>query len=249
VSLAAIRDLGRGYSLAFNAANAERMPVADELYANGPHLATGTVEIGDPNLGSETSRHFDLGLRKTEGDLTWAITAFVTDYVDYIYLAGTGTVDEDLPVFAFSQRDADFKGVEAELFVPIADFGDGHIDMRLFADYVEGELDTGEYLPRLPPRRAGARLQYHDDRLLTGLEVTRHDDQHKVASFEDPTPGYTMLNADLQWSIGGDREVRYDVFVRGTNLLNEDARRHTSFLKEIAPLPGRNYSIGFRTSF
>jgi iron complex outermembrane receptor protein len=58
-----------------------------------------------------------------------------------------------------------------------------------------------------------------------------------------------MLNADLQWSIGGDREVRYDVFVRGTNLLNEDARRHTSFLKEIAPLPGRNYSIGFRTSF
>lgn len=248
VSLAAIRELGSGYSLAFNTAIAERLPVADELYANGPHHATGTVEIGDPNLGVETSRHIDLGIRKSEGDLTWAVTAFATDYADYIYLRDTGLVDEELPVFAYSQADAEFAGVEAELFTPIADLGNGHIDLRLYADYVEGELDSGEHLPRLPPRRAGARIQYHNDGWIAGLEATRYDDQNKIGPLEEPTAGYTMLNADLQWTIGRDRSAQYEIFVRGTNLLDEDARRHTSFLKEVAPLPGRNYSVGFRVN-
>jgi iron complex outermembrane receptor protein len=127
--------------------------------------------------------------------------------------------------------------------------GDGHIDLRIFADYVEGELTGGEYLPRLPPRRLGARLQYHNDRLLTGLEVTEYDDQNKVSFLEEPTKGYTMLNADMRWTFASNPAVQYEFFVRGTNLLDEDARRHTSFLKETTPLPGRNYSVGFRASF
>ncbi|HUF72660.1 MAG TPA: TonB-dependent receptor [Gammaproteobacteria bacterium] len=251
VSFAAIRDLGNGFSLAMNLANAERLPVADELYANGPHLATGNIEIGDPALGSETSRHLDFGIRKTEGDLTWTVTTFVTDYDDYIYLRDTGVIDpdEELPVFAFSQANADFVGVEAELFMPIANLGNGEIDLRLFGDLVRAELASGERLPRIPPRRFGARLQYHDERLVAGIEATRHDRQDKTATYETPTPGYTMLNADLRLTVGDTMAATYEIFLRGTNLLDEDARRHTSFLKDIAPLPGRNYALGFRVSF
>jgi len=250
-SAAAIRELGRGYSLALNFASAERVPVAEELYADGPHLASGAIEVGDPTLGVETSRHFDAGLRKTSGDLTWTITAFATDYDDFVFLRDTGVVDpvEELPVFAFAQQGAQFSGLEAELFTPVATVGRGELDMRLFTDYVRGELDNGEKVPRVPPRRYGARLEYHADRLVVGIEATRYDDQDDVAPFEEPTRGYTLVGADLNWNVVPRGAMELDFFVRAANLLDEDARRHTSLVKEIAPLPGRNFALGVRASF
>ncbi len=201
LSFAGVRTLGAGYAFVVNLASAERLPVAEELYSDGPHLATGALQIGDPALQKETSRHLDVGVRKQEGDLTWSVTAFTTGYDDFIYLADTGLVDpvDDLPVFAYVQQGADFVGVEAELFTPIADLGSGEVDMRVFADFVDGELDGGSDLPRMPPRRLGARFQYHDERVLVGIEATRYAEQDKVAAFETPTEGYSLVNADFRW--------------------------------------------------
>lgn len=251
VSAAAIRELGRGYSLALNLASAERLPVAEELYADGPHLASGVIEIGDASLGVETSRHLDIGIRKAVGDLTWSITAFVTRYDDFIYLSDTGAVDplEDLRVFAFAQLDADFHGLEAEIFTPIASVGRGEVDMRLFADYVDAELAGGENVPRIPPLRFGARFEYHDDRFAAGIEATLYDDQDRVAPFEERTEGYTLVNADFNWQWTARNDMQVAFFVKGSNLLDEDARRHTSLVKEIAPLPGRNFALGVRAVF
>lgn len=251
VSMAAIRELGSGFTLTVNGASAERLPVAEELYADGPHLASGAIEIGDPSLGSETSRHFDLGIRKTADELTWAITAFVTHYDDFIYLRDTGVVDpiESLPIFSFAQQDAEFTGVEAELFTPIAQVGAGELDLRLFADFVDAKLDSGDNVPRIPPLRYGARLAYHSVRLVAGLEVAQYADQKDVAPFEDPTGGYSLVSADLEWDFAALNGMDFSVFVRGTNLLDEDARRHTSLVKDIAPLPGRNLAFGVRAMF
>lgn len=251
LSFAGVRELGNDYSLVLNLALAERLPVAEELYAFGPHLASGAIEIGDPSLTEETAQHFDIGIRKSAGDLTWSVTAFFTSYDDFIFLSDTGVVDpdEELPIFAFAQQGADLQGLEAELFTPVATVGEGELDLRIYADYVEGELSNGENLPRVPPLRYGSRLQYHDERFLAGVEATRYDDQDETAPFEEPTGGYTMVNADFTWQLATARGVELDLFVRGTNLTDEDARKHTSLVKEIAPLPGRNYSVGVRSRF
>ncbi|MDX1562449.1 MAG: TonB-dependent receptor [Gammaproteobacteria bacterium] len=251
LSAAAVRELSGGRSLALNWVTAERLPVAEELFANGPHLANAAIEIGDPTLGSETSRHFDIGLRKTTGMLRWSVTAFSTDYSDFIYLRDTGVVDpdEDLPVFMFSQQDARFRGIEAEVFTPIAQAGDGEIDLRLFTDFVDAELANGQNVPRIPPRRYGARLAYHATRYVVGLDATRYAAQNSIAPFETPTPGYTMVSADFDWSIDTAGMRDFSVFVRGTNLLDRDARRHSSLVKEFVPLPGRNLMVGVRASF
>jgi iron complex outermembrane receptor protein len=251
-SFAAIRRIADDYALALHLAIAQRLPVAEELYADGPHLASSTFEIGDPTLGEETSRHLDIGLRKTAGPLTWTVTAFYTSFADFIFLGETGMEDLEsgLPIFAYAQQDADVTGIEAELFTPIAELAMGELDLRVYADYVEGELDSGENLPRLPPLRAGARLQYHDDRLAMGIEAARYAKQDRTAAFEEPTPGYTMVNADFNWMFpasNGGPEL--SVFLKGNNLLDEDARRHTSLVKDIAPLPGRNYQVGVRALF
>ena len=39
------------------------------------------------------------------------------------------------------------------------------------------------------------------------------------------------------------------VFVRGTNLTDEDARQHTSPLKDTMPLPGQSIQLGLRYDF
>ncbi len=251
LSLAGIRNLDDGYSFVVNAALAQRLPVAEELYADGPHLATQSIEIGDPNIGVETSRHLDIGLRSSEGETSWSVTAFLTSYADFIYLANTGQLDEEdeLGIFLFSQDDADFSGIEAELFTPVFVRGESEIDLRIFADYVRGELGNGENLPRMPPLRYGFRVQYHDERLLAGLEVTDYDEQDRTAATETPTAGYTMVNADLNWTVTTPGGTAFEIFLTGSNLLDEDARRHTSFVKDTVPLPGRNLAAGFRSHF
>src|SRR5690606_20340508 len=108
LSAAAIRRLAGDVSVSVNAARAERVPAAEELYSNGPHLASRTFEIGSPLLGVETSNHVDIGVRRTDGRITWALTAFRTDYDGFIHLAATGTVDAEtrLPIYAYRQQDA-----------------------------------------------------------------------------------------------------------------------------------------------
>lgn len=251
LSAAAIRRIAGGYSIALNLASAERLPAAEELFANGPHLASGVIERGNAALGTEAAQHLDIGVRKAEGDLSWSITAFRTDYDDFIFLRNTGAydIDEDLPIFEFDQRDAKLTGLEAELFRPVASIGAGELDLRLFGDYVRAKLDDGENVPRIPPLRFGARLAYHADRFAVGLEATRYRGQNDVAPFETPTAGYTLVGADLRWSWTRSSDADVTLFVRGSNLLDEDARRHSSLVKDIAPLPGRNYSIGLRATF
>jgi iron complex outermembrane receptor protein len=135
------------------------------------------------------------------------------------------------------------------VFVPLMEEGQNGVDMRLFADYVQGELATGEKVPRLPPLRYGGRFQFHSERFLVGLEATRYDDQDDIAPFETATDGYTLVNADFRWRLGVGTDAELELFANATNLGDELARKHTSFVKDVAPLPGRNYAIGLRSRF
>jgi iron complex outermembrane receptor protein len=251
LSIGGVRPFGDGYSFVATFARSERLPVTEELYSDGPHLATGAVQIGDPALGKETAQHVDLGFRGELERASWSVTTFHTQFDDFIYLADTGDVDseDDLPIFAFVQGDAEFSGVEAELFVPLIAEGGNEVDLRLFADYVRGELDNGESLPRLPPLRYGARLEYHSERLLVGVEGTRYDEQDDIAPFESETPGYFLLNADFRWRLATAGGTDVELFLNATNLGDDEARKHTSFVKDLAPLPGRNYALGIRSRF
>ena len=251
LSLAGVRTLSSGYSVAVNVALAERLPEAEELYSDGPHLATGVVQLGDSTLTEEASTHLDVGLRRTDGDLTWSVTAFRTRYADFIYLDDTGgvDVDADLPIFAFTRQDADFVGVEAEVFTPIATLGRGEVDMRLFADYVRGELRSGAICLVCPHRDSvrassittSACSQASRPLVTTSRRRSRHTRRLPTA--------YTMLNADFRWQVNTATGMQLELFVNASNLGDEEARKHTSFVKEIAPLPGRNFALGVRSHF
>jgi iron complex outermembrane receptor protein len=81
------------------------------------------------------------------------------------------------------------------------------------------------------------------------MEATKYADQDEVAAFEIPTAGYTMVNADFRWRVLTERGMELELFANGTNLTDEEARKHTSFVKDLAPLPGHNYAVGVRSRF
>ncbi|MBM4197776.1 MAG: TonB-dependent receptor [Gammaproteobacteria bacterium] len=242
-------DFAKDWSLALNLSHAERHPSATELYADGPHLAVRRFEIGDPDLESETALSADLTLRATAGDIGLSLTVFANSFSDFIFPAATGDIEDDLPVVEYRQQDARFLGFEAELGLPIAELADGTLSARLIADYVRGRLDNGGgNVPQLPPLRVGGELAYDRDRFSASLAATRYADQDHVADSELPTDGYTQLDIDLSYRfpVGDDRLLAY---LRGTNLLDEEARRASSSLKEFAPLPGIGVTAGLRFEF
>lgn len=248
---------------------AQRAPSIEELFAGGPHLATGTFEVGDAALDEETSTNVDLSLARTAGRWTWRATLFYNRIDDFIFQSeqdrdGNGVADrveedfsgdpaEVLPaeetgallLVHHTQTDAELYGFEAETVLNLLDDARGHVDLRVWADHVRGERTGGEDLPRIPPLRFGAGVDWWRGPWSAGLEYLRVTAQDRTAPLETETAGYDMLDLHAAWSRSWG-PGRLHVFLHARNLLDEEARRHVSFLKDRAPLPGRSLLLGVR---
>lgn len=247
-SLGVVRDLGSVWSVAASLARSVKLPAAEELYANGPHIASQAFEIGDPDLSEEVGLGIDLSLRKQTGRLTGEITFFRQDFDDFIVQGFTGIVDDGLNVLQYRQADAELSGVELEARIELLDRDGRHLHLQLMGDRVTGELAGGENLPRIPPLRLGAGLHFHSERWSATSEVRWIDGQNDVAPNETPTDGYTLLNASLGYRLLLKNRI-VDILLRGRNLGDEEARSHTSLLKNVAPLPGRDISLSVALLF
>lgn len=255
------------WSLGVALARSERAPNAQERYADGPHPGTNAYEIGDPNLGIETSTAIDLTLRKRAGFTTGSLTLFTNRFDGFVFEQPTGLyavaqddhfdfVDADHPeaaeglaVYRFTQTDASFQGFEAELVVHLHNGGPDRLDLFFAADTVRGkETSNGRPLPRITPNRTKVGLEWTRGPFNLGGEVLMVAAQHRITANELPTDGHTLISAHAGYRFATGRTA-WDFFLRGTNLGNAEARVHTSFLKDIIPLPGRSVHAGVRMSF
>lgn len=278
-----VYTISPSYNVAFSAAYTERPPTYIELFANGPHIATGAFEIGDPTLGKEDALSFDLSLRKTTGRVTGSISVFYNRFSDFITASPTGEFsepeeegEEGLPIFAFDAADSYFVGGELAATIhffehpgqePVAaatstDIKGGkgvvtdtihnphHLHLDLKADYVYAQNEeTSRSLPRVTPFRTSAALVYGwHDRFSARIEGQYVHEQNRTAQFELPTDSYFLLNASVSYRLPV-RSAELEVYLKGTNLTDAEARVHTSFLKDIAPLAGRGALLGLRASF
>ena len=250
----------RGTSLSFGAtwqfqpdlalygtlSRSQRLPTAEELYATGPHAATRTVELGDPDLDRETAINAELGLRRTQGPVTFDVSVYRNEVDDFIYAADTGAdPGAGYRVVEYRQADAVLQGIEGSVSWQAT----SSTGLTLFGDSVRGRLKDGGDLPRIPADRLGARI---DQRLTAGfsaqLEATQVMRQDNTADYETETGDYTLLGAGLNWR-GQLGESDVLLYLRGNNLLNEKARQHSSFIKDEVLLPGRNLTVGARLVF
>ncbi len=232
----------------------ERAPSTEELFSNGPHLATGVFEVGDTTLGKETARGLEATAKIGDEAISLTINGFYTSYRDFIFENDTGaTVDvngELLPMLQFAATDATFKGFEAQLDAELFHVGAFHIHLHGAGDYVRATAKnspTGN-LPRIPPATALIALEANSAFFDLRGELDHALAQEKTGAGELPTDSYSVYNlyATIK-PMGEDSPV--SLRIAAMNLTNEDARLHTSFLKDIAPLPGRNLKISVQGKF
>lgn len=234
------------YSLAATVSSTQRLPTAEELYADGLHTATRTYERGDAKLGKETSNNIDLTLRKQGGNTRFSLSAYYNHIQDFIYGQTLDEVD-GLQLIQYAQRDASFTGVEGEIRQAVHP----RVGVSLMGDYVRARFDDGpgsRNIPRIPAARTGLRVDGNWQGWEGLVEVWRVFAQDDTADFESRTAGYNVVNLGASYAM---RMSGFDTqfYARIDNLTNQLAYAHTSFIKNDAPLPGRNFLLGARLAF
>ncbi len=270
VSAGATYEYTAGFELGISGTRSQRAPTIEELFADGPHLASNTFEIGDVNLGEETSHNVEIFWRKVDGRFRFDFTLFYNDVSDFIFLQsndlnGDGIADRVEPDFLETgeivdeddalllvnqtQTDAEFWGFELETRITVFDDLRGSAELRVWTDYVDGKLDVGGNVPRLPPLRFGGGLEWERGQAYAGVSAVRVTEQDDPGALETETDGYTMINIHAGYTVllGNGRSLTF--FARGTNLADEEARRAASFVKDLAPLPGTSGLFGIRASY
>lgn len=223
-------------------------------------------ELADADLALEKSNNIDLTFRKHQGDVGILLNAFFNKIDDYYYQQDTGYFAEsghdheeeaeqeehedehehegELPVYVFTHEDAEFYGVEAQLIWQ----QNSHWKTTFFSDFVHAELTDGRYLPRTPPLRFGADVDFTHGRISASINWTHYSDQNKVATLESSTDGYDMLDLLVNYRMPINT-ADLVLFFKVENVTDTEARVHTSFIKDVAPRPGRNVSVGIRGVF
>jgi iron complex outermembrane receptor protein len=249
-------------SLAFT--HSQRAPQIQELFSNGVHEATHSYELGNANLNKELSNNLDLGYRYNADWMTAELNLFHNWVGDYIYQQRNGSVfnrDSEameaacsagascIPVLTSRQTAAIFKGFEAQTVFPLMQNRYGAVDLTLFGDYTRGTFEQGGNVPRMPPLRYGLQLSYEKSDWSTNARLTRGEAQNHAGEHDSNTPGYLLLNLGTQYRVASFGDSEMLLFAKGKNLLNENIRNSTSYMRNFAPEPGRSAEIGVRISY
>jgi len=236
-----------GLRLGINANRAARAPVAEELFADGPHAATQQYEIGDPGLKLETAWGTEAYLRGQIGTASVSLTGFASWFDDYVYLAAAGETLDDLPVYRQLQGSARYYGAEAQASVPLATLGRFTVSTDLSGSYVRATLGDGSPVPRIPPLNLKGDLIAASERVQARVGLDWSAAQNRVLAPETPTDAFVMVNASLAWKpLHGNENVT--VIASADNLFDAAGRRATSFTRDYVPMAGRNLKLSLRVS-
>lgn len=250
-----LKELPGGLVASATAQHVERAPRAPELFSRGPHDATGTFDIGNPNLKVEVAHSLEIGLRRAAGPLRFEATAFYTRFKGFIFRHFTGvTCDDDfgscgvgteLKQAVYAQKDALFRGAEFQSQLDVAPLWQGTWGVEARADAVRATFTDGTSVPRIPPLRIGGGLFWRDASWLARVSLVHAFAHTQIAANETPTAGYNLLKAEVSYTRKlprtpfGVQQVTLGIV--GDNLLDEDIRNAASFKKDEVLLPGRNF--------
>jgi iron complex outermembrane receptor protein len=247
-SLGAAYNLSPDWRAGLTLSRSARAPSIDELFANGPHAGTQAFEVGDPNLDPEKSLGIEASLRRHKGPVTLTATAYYNRFSNFIFQAPTGEVEDDLPVYRYLQGKAKYYGFEVEANAELGHAFGIHWDGDLLADYVHATVEDFGPAPQIPPFRLLGGITANGGPVEGRLEVEHAFRQDRNAPLETETDGYTLVNASLDWHPIEDRPGVV-LGIAANNIFDIVARRHSSLLKDYAPLAGRDIRLNARFEF
>ena len=252
-----VQSLDDGWQWSVAYSHAERAPAIEELFSNAGilaeedwvvHAATEAIELGAPNLDSETSNNVDFSVSRSWGGHFVEAVLYHNQFSDYIGLLNTGLEVDAVSVYRYEQTDAVFSGLELTSVWALGEFASGDMALTFNGDVSRGRLDSGlGFVPRMPANRLFAQLDWRGDEFYVWARTIHAFEQDRVAVNEEPTESYTKLDAGLEWVPSEASD--WTLFASLRNIADEEIRLHTSFLKDIAPEQGRGFEIGIRGQF
>jgi iron complex outermembrane receptor protein len=247
-ALGASYEPAPGLKIGVNVSRAERAPSAEELLSSGPHVASQSFEVGDPDLVKEKSWGGELYVRAERGPFELSASIFASRFNDYIYQSFTGAMIDELPVLQYFQDDARYWGFEASASAKLFQAAGFQFVADGVADYVRATVENSGPAPRIPPFRLLTGVEAQSPKLDARVEAEFISEQDRLAPFENPTEGFTLVNASVEWRPGG-RHSHSAFILSANNIFNVDARRHASLTREFAPIAGRDIRLSARFSF
>ena len=243
--------LNENWSIGLSVAHTERVPNHDELFVFGEHHATETIEHGDRNLKNERSNSIDVTLSWANQGKTFTMTPYFNDFSSYIALLDTGVVQfhehdgesEALPVLLHQNIPAEFYGFEFQGNVPLS----SNYGLNYWGDYVRAKNKNGGDLPRIPPLTLGSGLSYQWNTLQASIDLEHKFSQSDTAAGELKTDDFTNLSLTMNYELPYVKGL--NAFIKGDNLLDEEKRSHTSFLKDKSLMGQRSFIFGIEGSF
>ncbi|MBI5086357.1 MAG: TonB-dependent receptor [Acidobacteria bacterium] len=228
-------------ALVVNYMHSYRAPALEELYNMGPHPGNLAFEIGNPDLRREKSDGVEASMRHQSGRVRLEASAFSYQMHDFVYFQPAGTEVDGLPVYYYRQHDARFLGAEARLQFLLA----RSLWLNTGLDYVDANLTgSGINLPRIPPGRGRAGLDWFWKGLNIRPELVLANKQWQLAPNETKTPGYALLNLNASYT----RTTQHLMHTFSVNTFNLGDRlyyNHLNFLKSFAPEIGRGVRLGY----
>jgi iron complex outermembrane receptor protein len=237
-----------GWALAGNAFFSVRAPVVEELFTQGTDPGTQGVLLGNPDLGEENAWGLEAVLRGFGTRWSLEASAYFTRFPDYIFTAETGAVQDGLPVFRFLADAAEYWGFEVSGKIDLVDLGSTTIALDAVADYTRATLDDGSPVPRIPPFRMLGGVAARGNRFDARAEIEWSSRADRLSAFETPTDSYVTANASLDWRpLAGASGLL--IGIEANNIFDATIRRHASFLKDFAPVAGRDIRLRARFAF
>jgi iron complex outermembrane recepter protein len=234
-----------GGALVANYSHSYRAPALEELYNNGPHPGNLAFEIGDPNLNRELGDGFDFGVRHSSKRVKFEANGFYYHIKDFIFLAPTGNIVDDLTEAEYVQGTTRYTGAEARFDAALH----SAVWLNLGLDFVNAKLTQSDTpLPRIPPLRGRVGLELRYKGLLLNPEMVMANHQDQVFPTETPTAGYAVFNLSGSYLIARQHAahiISFNFFNAGDALY----RNHLSFIKEFAPEMGRGLRVTYTLRF
>ena len=253
ISLGTTSELNKQLKISLNLSHSERAPAHNELYAFGHHHATETIEQGSRDLKKENSNTIDAQFQWKNQSTKFSISPYYTDFSSYIGLINSGTTQnhlhegesesEALSVYKFTNIPAKFYGfeVQGDLSLP------NNYGLNIWGDFVRAKNKDGGNLARIPPVRIGTGLSYQRNTFSSSLDLMRVFNQTHIGPYELKTDDYTNLKLTMNYQLPMNNNIK--LYLKGDNLLDQEKRDHSSFLKDKALMGGRSLMFGVTGDF
>lgn len=259
-SLSAIYDIKSRLFIGSTFMHSFRAPNLEELYSEGPHLATYSFEIGNPDLDPERGIGLELFLRYRSDRVSAEIAGYRNHFSNYLYTRDTGEAsvsDPTLNNYQFVGEQALFYGMEfsgeADLTSSITLGGNlsytvAERNVSEEEQAVTGYEESTLPLPMIPPLQGSLFARYSYKGLTITPRLRIADEQTRLGEFETPTDGYTIADVSVQYRFSTSN-LLHTLSLNGQNIFDTQYENHLSRIKDIYPEPGRNVSLLYRVYF